>query len=179
MIRRINLYAGPCAGKSITASSIFTEFKKRGMKIELVSEWIKTWAYQKYQLKSFDQFYCFAKQLRKEDTLLSNGVDIIVTDSPLILNVCYTKKHKFPYWKQCLKVALEFEQKFPSINIFLDRGSLRYNQEGRYENLQEAQQMDKYIKKLLQKRTGYITIHEYQTIEIKEIIKLLESIRKY
>ena len=91
-IRRICLYAGAGAGKSTTAARIFADLKIKGYKTEYVSEFIKSWAYQGRFPKSFEQMYVFAQQTYLEDSLMPH-VDSIVTDSPILLNVAYSKKY--------------------------------------------------------------------------------------
>lgn len=171
MIRRINLFGGPGVGKSSTAAKIFSELKQQNYNIEIVSEWIKTWSYQKYKLKSFDQFYCFGKQLRKEDVLLSNEVELLISDSPLILNIIYSKKYGNEYWKPCLNIAELYEKKYPSINILLDRVGIQYKTEGRYESYNEAIFMDNYIHTFLEK--NYIKYINFETRNIDDILNYI------
>lgn len=61
---RINLYAGPGAGKSTTAAMQFAKLKIAGHSIELVSEYVKAWAIAKRQVVGFDQIYLMGKQLQ-------------------------------------------------------------------------------------------------------------------
>ena len=158
-IRRICFYGGACTGKSTAAASIFSEFKKRGMSIELVDEYIKFWTYIPRVPKGFDCLYIQAKQVHKEDTILRSGTDLIVSDSPLLLQYFYGKHHDNPCQKQMLEIALEFEQTYPSINIQLKREDADYNELGRYENLQQAKDIDMefegYLKNL---NVNYMTL---------------------
>jgi hypothetical protein len=45
--------------------------------------------------------------------------------------------------------ALEFEELYPSLNIFVDREDKFYNEVGRYEKLAEAKEIDEKIKYIL------------------------------
>lgn len=170
MIRRINLFGGPGVGKSSTAAKIFSILKQQNYNIEIVSEWIKTWSYQKYQLKSFDQFYCFGKQLRKEDVLLSNGVQLVISDSPLILNVSYSKKYNHEYWRPCLHIAELYERKYPSLNILLHR-DVPYETKGRYESYHEAVFMDNYIHQFLKENN--IKYLKSRTLDFDNILNYI------
>lgn len=156
-IRRINLFAGSGAGKTITAAKIFSSLKELNINIEYVSEYVKTQAIQKRFPESFDQFHIMGRQLNREDRLLPY-VDHIVTDSPLLLNAAYSRQYKCPFWQQCVDVALMFEEKYPSLNIFLDRKDLLYDQIGRFQNLNEAIEMDKNILHLLDENNINYTI---------------------
>jgi len=148
-IRRINFLGGPGCGKSTTAAFIYAELKKRGTSIELVDEYIKFWTYIPRVPKGFDSLYVQAKQIHKEDTILRAGTDFIVSDSPILLQYYYAKHHNTPVQKPMLDISLEFEEKYPSINILLIRNDEDYDQLGRYENLQQAKDIDEELLEVL------------------------------
>lgn len=148
MLKKVCLYAGPGAGKSTTAAGLFYKLKVLGFNTEYISEYIKAWSYEGRVPKSFQQFYIFAKQLNREDVVLSH-VDFIVTDSPILMNVAYSKKYDFPGWKQQLEIAMMHEERFPGLHIFLDRTDIKYQQVGRYEDEEAAWKMDEMIEDLL------------------------------
>lgn len=152
--KRICFYGGPCSGKSTTVPGIFRELKIRGHNIEYVPEYIKNWAYEGRMPKSFQQLYVFAKQLNREDVLFPH-VDMIVTDSPLLMNTVYSKKYNFPGWKQLMDLAMLYEVEFPGLHIFLDRKNLPYKSEGRYQDLNDALEMDLLILDVLEKNVKF------------------------
>src|SRR5690606_2311193 len=123
--------------------------KMSGYNVELAREVIKRWAYQNISPQSFDQYYLFGKQTREEDLLLNHGVDLVVSDSPVLMQAAYAKRYGVPRAEHLIDVALEFEKKFPSLNIFLDRTGIDYQQQGRFENEEEARQMDEMIRDIL------------------------------
>ena len=170
-IRRINLYAGSGAGKSLTSAMLFAELKKLNVNIEQVTEYVKIQAIQKRFPESFDQFHIMGRQVFKEDQLLPY-VDLIVTDSPLLLNAAYSKEYKCPFWQQCVDVALMFEEKYPSLNIFLDRKDLIYDQIGRYQDIAKAIEMDKNILKLLDENKV-----NYEIVDSKDFDKILMMVK--
>lgn len=168
---KINLWGGPGCGKTAVASGIFNYLITKNYNIELVSEYIKTWAYEKKQTKSYDQLYIFAKQLRTEDLFLRNGVDHIVTDSPIPMQIFYAKKYNFACWKELLNIAKDFDSKTKSINIFLDRTGIQYKTNGRFENESEAREADREIYNFL---TQFAESHEViQTIHFDKIISYI------
>ena len=79
---RICLYSGPGAGKSATAADIFAEFKRKNYSIELVAEYIKTWAYEGRKPESYDQTLIFANQLHQ---FIWNGCAINLTVSTFLV----------------------------------------------------------------------------------------------
>jgi hypothetical protein len=138
---RINLYAGPGAGKSTTAAMLFGKLKVLGYSIELVSEYVKAWAIEKRNVIGFDQIYLMGKQLHYEHRFLSNGIQHIVTDSPVLLSACYTKAfypNLYVASNHMEGIIAEYEREYPSINIFLNRQDKEYKEEGRWQTHEEA-----------------------------------------
>ena len=151
-IRRVNFYGGPGLGKTTTASHIFARLKNTIIhnnlptQIELVQEYVKNWAWEGRKPKGFDQVYICAQQMRKEEIPLRNGVDVVVTDSPLLMQCAYARKYGNSYWEALTECVRHFEQAYPSIHILLDRGDRPYVAKGRYESHEQAKDMDAYIK---------------------------------
>ena len=143
------MIGGPACGKTITAANVRAQLGFKGHNIELVDEKIKNWTYIPRTPKSCDNFYIQACQVQKEDLILRSGVDLIVTDSPLILQYFYAKWHKVPLQEPMRKIALEFERIYPSLHIFIGRKDEFYSSVGRYEKLEEAKKIDEAIKDTL------------------------------
>lgn len=157
MFRRINLYAGPGAGKSAGAANLFSAFKVISYKCEQVTELAKKWAYEGRTVRSAsDQFLMFATQKWEENLFLMGGANFIVTDSPLLLPITYSKYYGFPEDVPGMHLVEQaFEDKYPSLNIVLrkDRSSTIYNPDGRFQKEQEAAILDGLIEDDL-KATG-------------------------
>lgn len=148
-IRRINLYAGPGSGKSVTAAWLWGQLKVAGYNIELIPEWPKKWCYEQRSITAFDEVYAFAKQMHKEDSYLKQGIDFIISDCPLLMVAAYSLAKQTVFTEELIKLSCKFEDMYPSINIFIDRGDILYQQNGRYENYQQALDMDKLIYDLM------------------------------
>lgn len=170
-IRRICLYGGSGLGKSVVAAQVFAELKKLHLNIELISEVVKPLAIQKRFPKSFDQFKILGQQIAKEDDLLPY-IDYIVTDSPVLLNAAYSRYYKCPFADQCEQVAIQFEQQYKGLHILLTREGLPYDQSGRYQNEQQAKEMDDNIKALLDKYLEYITI---PSVDFNQVLNLIKT----
>lgn len=140
--RRICLYGGPGIGKSVLAANIFAKLKISGHNVELVQEFVKFWAYEKKTIASFDQCYIFAKQQRLEDRVLRAAVDLIVTDSPLLMQCVYARKYNCMGWKELISIGKMFDEVYPSLNFLLKRPNSVYQTEGRYQSEQEAKDLD-------------------------------------
>lgn len=151
---RISLFAGTGASKSTNAAWLFSKLKICDISIELTTEYVKKWAYQKRAVNEFDQVYLFGKQIQAEYLCLSNGVKNIVTDSPILLSSIYANYYykDINVAKSLEQISDEFEKKFPSFNIFLERKDRKYNQNGRYQDYGEALMIDNLIKEKLKNK---------------------------
>jgi hypothetical protein len=148
-IRRINLFGGAASGKSITATNIRSQLGFKGYDIELVDEVIKDWTYVPRSPKGGDSLWLQASQIQKEDLRLRAGVDLVVTDSPVALQYFYAWYHKAPFRAGMYLNVLEWDKRYPALNIFIDREDEFYSEVGRYEKLEEAKEIDASIKRVL------------------------------
>lgn len=133
----INLLAGSGAGKSTNAARLFSMLKDKGVEVELVTEYVKDMVWEG-RSKIFEcQPYIFGKQLYKLKRL-EGCVDVIVTDSPIILSSIYDKENDEDFKKYILK---QFS-KFNNLNYFLNRVK-PFNPNGRNEKtIEEAREND-------------------------------------
>jgi hypothetical protein len=148
----INLYGGPGTGKSTTAAMLFALLKQQGINAELVQEYVKGWAWEGRSIQPLDQYYFLGKQMRREATLLGK-VDVIVTDSPLLLGVHFSRYFGSAdiardllqtirtYWRRT-----EAEHRHTHVML---RRTKKYNPAGRYQTAEEARSMDGMIGGLL------------------------------
>ena len=145
MTKIINLFAGPGAGKSTTASGLFFLMKTRGYSVELIHEFAKdlTWRGRHNTLEC--QPYVFGKQLERTECLLGQ-VDYIITDSPLLLSAVYNNEEKYPEFQF---PVIDIFESHDNLNYFIERVK-PYNPVGRNQTKEEALEVDIKIKKLLQ-----------------------------
>jgi hypothetical protein len=150
----INLFSGPGAGKSTIRAGVFNILKTRGINCEEVFEWIKYKVYEKNVYVFKDQLYVFAKQ-RKYLREVINDVDVIITDSPILLSAIYDNE-KDPLFQQF--VLSEFN-KFNNINFFIKRVK-PYVKVGRNQSEEEARLIDEIVEKyLIDNNIPYLTIN--------------------
>lgn len=141
---RINLYGGPGTGKSTLAARVFAKLRQQGVSCALVTEWIKMWAYEGRIIRGFDQIFSFANQMHSEEESLRYA-GMIITDSPLFLQCMYADKHAKIVSEDLWNIARSYESTYPSINFYVERSGA-YEQQGRWENAEQALQMDAHIK---------------------------------
>jgi len=148
----INLLAGPGTGKSTTAAGVFHELKSAGINAELVTEYAKDKVWDKHFSILDNQLYILAKQFQRLNRLIDQ-VDIVVTDSPLILSWYYNQgsmsQGQIGYHFDGLVKSL-FEM-FDNHNFFLVREKV-YNPKGRMQTEKEAKNIDVVLKQMLDTR---------------------------
>jgi len=132
----INLLGGPGSAKSTMMASLFAELKWHGIDCEMVTEYAKDLVWEE-SFKSLDnQFHVSATQYKRLKRM-EGKVDIVITDSPLILGIIYGKKEP----EDLSSLILKYHNTFSNLNIFLDRKK-KYNPNGRVQNEQEAIEKD-------------------------------------
>ncbi|RYD85039.1 MAG: hypothetical protein EOP84_03745 [Verrucomicrobiaceae bacterium] len=89
----VNLIGAPGAGKSTTRADTFRILKQNGVKCEECTEYAKDLVWEERALTLSSQPYIFSKQLRNMERVIGK-VDVLITDSPLILNRYYTEKYR-------------------------------------------------------------------------------------
>lgn len=134
----VNLWGGPGTGKSTTATGLFSLLKRQEVLCEYVSEYAKdlTWKGDLQRLRN--SVLVSGEQIERQ-RMLQDKVDVIITDSPVMLACLYSNN---PYFKK----ALEYEYKslcdFKTIEVFLER-TKKYMESGRNQTETEALAIDK------------------------------------
>lgn len=134
----VNLYGGPGVGKNSMCAGLFHDLKAMGISVEMAREFAKEalWEGRLHLLeKPAYQIYLFAKQL-KLIVDLNEKVDVIVTDSPLLLSLVYAPTN------EALKALVVQENlRFDNLDLFLTRDK-PYDQKGRTQNEGQALALD-------------------------------------
>lgn len=153
MTKVLNFYGGPGTGKSTSAAFAFYALKQAGHNSELVSEYVKGWAWENRKPNAYDQLYFLGKQIRKESMLYSK-VDYIVTDSPILINAYYSAAYTHPLIAAGVEQSIRgyytkaAEDGHEHHHVFLRR-TKPYNQSGRFQNEEEAKGIDVALERLL------------------------------
>lgn len=159
----VNMLAGPGAGKTTCAWEIAAELKKHGIVTEYVSEYAKelVWDGKNEFLDGSleHQKILLKEQLRRIDRLIGK-VDVIVTDSPILLNPIYLKEQDAEYEKLVMQ---RFNQ-YNNINVFVQRNQDVFEQEGRIHNLQQSRDIDNRILGFMDRFNVEYKIYYHQNI---------------
>jgi hypothetical protein len=137
----VNCLGGPGVGKSVLAAELFIKMKKLGVCCELVTEYPKELVWEENHRAIRDQLYVFATQAYRQE-LLRDKVDVIVTDSPLLLSCIYNRDQTSPVFK---RLVMERFNTYRNVNFLIQRSAV-FEQTGRIHNLEESTRLDREIK---------------------------------
>ena len=165
----VNLFGGPSTGKSTMAAAIFTELKCQHITCELVQEYAKDKVWEQSFSVLENQIYVFGKQLHRMYRIFDK-VDVIVTDSPLLMSIHYGTKESYIF----KALVLEQHNKTNSLNIFLKREH-RYDPIGRIQTEKEAQEMDKQMLDMLVSNSINYVVYSSDKSNIPKIISLIKD----
>ena len=130
----VNLFGVPGAGKSTGAAYIFSQLKMRGINAELITEFAKDKVWENNEKVFKNQLYLFGKQSFRISRV-QDEVDVIVTDSPLLLSIFYNKTpilgEHFNY------VVYDVFNSYNNMNYLIHR-TKPYNPSGRMQTEEES-----------------------------------------
>ena len=141
----INLVGAPGAGKSTLAAYVFARLKMEGVNCELVTEFAKDKVWERNNTALANQVYTFAKQYYRI-YLCADKVDVIITDSPLILSGFYNKDPEID--KPLKDLIAAINRKYTNYTYFVKRVKA-YDPVGRNETESESDACVSRIKELL------------------------------
>lgn len=131
----VNLFGGPCAGKSTTRARVFSHLKVAGINCEEVIEYAKDLTWEERKIALACQPYVFGKQLRNVERLIGK-VDVIITDSPILLSSYYGRLTG-KYNENFYDFIVSHFKSMGGLNYFLKRAH-PYNPSGRNQTEAEA-----------------------------------------
>lgn len=137
----VNLFGGPGSGKTTTAWALGAELKYRGVSVEYVPEWVKPAAYEKRPDVFWQaQQHIYGNQSYALEVAAKGGATLIVTDSPLLIGLCYMDNFHPLFEDMCNLVDMD-ASRYNNFNVFINRVK-PYNPVGRNQTEEEAKYKD-------------------------------------
>lgn len=158
----VNLYGGPGAGKTTAAWELAAELKKQGVVTEYVPEYAKelVWDDRLDLLDgSAEHQRAILREQKRRLERLRGKVDIIVTDSPVLLSVFY-RKNRDPALE---KEALAAHTSMRSHNIFVMREG-KFEQEGRIHDEKQCEALDLWMWDYLKRKDIPFRVYDRQNV---------------
>lgn len=170
----VNLFAGPGTGKSTGMAYIFSKLKMKGINAEIASEFAKDKVWEDSKEVFNSQIYIFGKQNFKLSRL-KNKVDVVITDSPILLSMIYSRENEKEYKDELDNLVLKVFNTYNNYNVFLNRVK-EYHQEGRFQNESEAKVIDEKVKSLLVNKNIQFDIFDGSIDGYDKIVERIETI---
>lgn len=139
----VNLFGAPGAGKSTAAAYIFALLKMAGINAELVTEFAKDLVWEESKEPFNNQAYIFGQQYFRMSRC-KDKVDVIVTDSPLLLSIIYNRHPDAGFTMYVFNSFNTFENR----NYYLNR-THKFDDSGRIHGEEESNAIADKIKFLL------------------------------
>lgn len=145
MTKVLNLFGAPGAGKSTAAAYLFSQFKMLGYDCEYVTEYAKDKVYEQAVEVFKNQAYMFGKQYFRMTRLIGK-VDLIITDSPLLLSKLYN--HSEVLGEKFNELVVHVASQQDSMNYLLKRVH-RFQKSGRIHNEEAANIIENGLEQFL------------------------------
>lgn len=169
----INLFGVPGAGKSTGAAYIFSQLKMHGINAELITEFAKDKVWEGNHEVFKNQAYVFGKQSFKMSRC-RDKVDVIVTDSPLLLSAFYNEDDVLG--EDFNKVVNNVFKSYDNRNFLLLR-TKSYNPIGRHQTEEESDALAEPMRNLLVKYDVRAKMITGETDGYKKIVEeILEEL---
>ncbi len=159
----VNLFAGPGAGKSTCAWRLAGELARQGLRVEYVPEYAKELVWDN-RMDLLDgslehQRMIFEEQSRRIRRL-DGKVDVIITDSPILLSSLYIKESSPEFDAEVRERFLKQNH----FNLFVNRGR-NFDQTGRIHNEAESLAIDDKIQNYLRSHKIFCIAYDRDDIE--------------
>lgn len=164
----VSFWGGPGNGKSTFAHGLMWQLKTAGISCEFAAEYAKDVVFEESLKKLDNQIYIFGKQLQRMKRL-NHKVNVIVTDSPLLVSIVYDR-----FEQETLKnLALEEYKKFNNLNFLIER-SHTYSEQGRIQNEKAAKAVHLKMVELLE---GNNLSYHKMTSEPENVFPILDIVK--
>ena len=144
----VNLFGAPGAGKSTGAAYIFSKIKMAGVNAELVTEFAKDKVWEESKEVFNNQIYIFGKQSFKISRVM-NKVDVIITDSPIILSSFYNSDKMIQ--EELDALVMKTFNSYNNMNYFIERVK-PYQEKGRFQTEAESDKIADEVSTLLDEK---------------------------
>lgn len=141
----VNFFGSPGAGKSTGAAYVFSKLKTEGINVELVTEAAKDKVWEEDMVALSNQAYIFGEQYLRLSRL-EGKVDVVVTDSPLLLSAFYNQDGDA--MAEYDKLITKIFNRYNNYNVYVENDD-HYNPIGRLQTENEANSMRQIMKDFL------------------------------
>jgi nicotinamide riboside kinase len=171
----INFLGSAGQGKSTLAGASWVELKRKRVSTELVPEWIKNEVWKENYKIMEDQGFIFANQAHMLK-MLNGKVDVLLTDSPQLLNLFYGRYEPLSFEPY----VLDTYNQFVNINFVVERGEdISYVPEGRVQSEKESWECHERIMDILKRnKIPYVKLERTADNHYELVQQVLDEIKR-
>jgi len=171
----VNMFGAPGAGKSTGAAYVFSKLKMAGINAELVTEFAKDKVWEGSQAVFQNQAYIFGKQYFRISRL-QDKVDVVITDSPILLSSFYNKDELLG--KELDALVTKVFESYQNFNVYINRVKA-YNPAGRFQTEAESDKLAVDLYNFLNNHgvtcKHYTGSEEGYDVLVSDILKVLKE----
>lgn len=148
----INIIGGPGCDKSLFSSAIILNLNLRHKSVEQIPDYAKSLVWQKNFEALRNQYMVAQRQFEMLD-LLDGQVQYLVTECALMQVLYYNETYRENICDvvKTREHILEWYHRHDNINILVERGDKKYVHTGRFQNEDEARQIDRELRSTLER----------------------------
>jgi len=118
----INLWGGPGAGKTTTASGLFSILRhKWHCNLELITEFATDLCFEQARENLKDQVYLLGNQYHRIWRAEKVGVECVITDAPIGLNKVYGQMYQQRYMPEMDALCDRLDKEHTNLHILMQR----------------------------------------------------------
>jgi hypothetical protein len=148
----INIIGGPGCDKSLISSAIILYLHLHNKTVETIPDFAKSLVWQRNYEVLKNQYFIAQRQYEMLN-LLDGQVQFLITECSLPQVLYYNES----YTQNICDVGktraqiLEWYHQHDNINIFVERGNKKYVHTGRFQNEEQAREVDQGLRELMER----------------------------
>jgi hypothetical protein len=148
----INIIGGPGCEKSLFTAAIILHLHLHHKSVELIPDYAKSLVWQK-DYEALRNQYKIAQQQFQMLELLDGQVQFLVTESSLPQTLYYNEFYPDNICDvgKTRKQILDWYKQHRNINIMVERGERKYVHTGRFQDEEQAKEVDRGLRALLRR----------------------------
>lgn len=181
MTKLILIHGAPGVGKSVLSTEIYSTLSRQGESVHYVQEYIKDLANRQFKLEPLDQIGVFGNQTFLLNGAIQGGYKYITSCSSPMLCSFYANHYSnnsFPSlvsltynWINYIETKYEVKTYNYFINLTGNEYEERFKQNGRYENLDDARELQDRMLDYFQKYYPEFIILTMKDINPQRVLK--------
>jgi len=150
--RVINVIGGPGSDKSLFAAAILVQLHLHNRTVETIPDYAKSLVWQRNYEVLKNQYFIAQRQYEMME-LLDGQVQFLITECslPQILFYNETYPENICDISKTREQILRWHEQFDTVNLLVERGEKKYVRSGRFQDEEQARDIDRGLRALLER----------------------------